>query len=93
MFCFIYFFSLCLDDRLKKYAQERKDLLDEVSKLKFELEEERIRSSGQCYNLMNGSDNEDFEDSSLYFKNLSLKNLIVPELICRFFRRDVSTSR
>ncbi|KAK7602190.1 hypothetical protein V9T40_009631 [Parthenolecanium corni] len=52
-----------LDDRLKKYAQERKDLLDEVSKLKFELEEERIRSSGQCYNLMNGSDNEDFEDS------------------------------
>lgn len=72
MFCFIYFFSLCLDDRLKKYAQERKDLLDEVSKLKFELEEERIRSSGQCYNLMNGSDNEDFEDSSSYFKNLSL---------------------
>lgn len=53
---------------MKKYAQERKDLLDEVAKLKFDLEEERIRSSGHCYNLMNGSDNEDYDDSSLYLK-------------------------
>lgn len=58
-------FLLLLDSRLKKYAQERKDLLDEVAKLRYDLEEERSRSSGQCHNLMNGLDHEDFDDSSM----------------------------
>lgn len=67
MFYLLYSILFHSDNRLKKYAQERKDLLDQVAKLKYELEEERIRS-GQCYNLMNGLNNEDFDDSSLYHK-------------------------
>lgn len=61
------------DERLKKYAQERKELLNEIGKLKVELEEEKIRSSGNCFNMMNGSDNEDFDDSSktcFFFKSV-----------------------
>lgn len=53
----------CADGRLKKYAQERKELLSEISKLKLELEEERIKSSGNCFGMMNGSDNEDLDES------------------------------
>lgn len=52
-----------LDNRLKKYAQERKELLEEITKLKFELEEERMKSSSNCFGLMNGSDAEDFDES------------------------------
>lgn len=38
-------------------------MLDEINKLKFELEEERIKSSGNCFNIINGSE-EDFDESS-----------------------------
>ena len=58
-------FSVHLDNILKKYAQERKELLDEMTKLKFELEEERIKSSGNCFGMMNGADNE-FDESSVF---------------------------
>ncbi|XKL65522.1 hypothetical protein PGB90_008942 [Kerria lacca] len=54
--------GVCVDGKLKKYAQERKDMLDEINKLKFELEEERIKSSGNCFNIINGSE-EDFDES------------------------------
>ncbi|XP_065200201.1 leucine-rich repeat flightless-interacting protein 2 isoform X2 [Planococcus citri] len=52
-----------LDSRLKKYAQERKELLSEISKLKLELEEERIKSSGNCFGSMNGNNNDDYDES------------------------------
>ena len=38
--------------------------MDEMTKLKFELEEERIKSSGNCFGTMNGSDNDEFDESS-----------------------------
>lgn len=64
-----FYYTVCenfinLDNRLKKYAQERKELLEEITKLKFELEEERMKSSSNCFGLMNGSDAEDFDESS-----------------------------
>ncbi len=59
-----YLLLLFSDNRLKKYAQERKELLDEITKLKFELEEERIKSSGNCFSMMNGSENDEFDDTS-----------------------------
>lgn len=53
------------DSRLKKYAQERKELLSEITKLKLELDAERIKSSGNCSSILNGSDNDDFDESSI----------------------------
>lgn len=40
---FIYCFHFIADVRLKKFAEERNELLDEVRHLKLELEEERSK--------------------------------------------------
>ena len=63
-FCILDSFPHLTDSILKKYAQDRKELLDEMAKLKFELEEERMKTSGNGFGMMNGSDNE-FDESSM----------------------------
>ncbi|XP_075237692.1 leucine-rich repeat flightless-interacting protein 2-like isoform X2 [Lycorma delicatula] len=50
-----------LDVRLKKFVEHRNELLDELSRIKLELEEERARNRGQRNSTLNGP-SDDFED-------------------------------
>ncbi|XP_050530362.1 leucine-rich repeat flightless-interacting protein 2 isoform X2 [Daktulosphaira vitifoliae] len=49
----------CLDVRLKKFADERAGFLEEISRLKLELQEAKHFSDIQC----NGTDSDDLEDT------------------------------
>lgn len=51
-----------LDVRLKKFLEERNELMDELRHVKLELEEERSRSRGHRVNSLNGPHSDDIED-------------------------------
>lgn len=88
----MYFFT---DVRLKKFIEERNELMDELRHVKLELEEERSRSRGHRVNSLNGPHSDDIEDiQSMYTSVFSLFQLEQMNVCCmsRFDVRKVLIS-